>query len=79
MVLARLSGIGKKMARLRRERGRDRDDEDRQSVPQLVNAALDNLRATAVKRLETEDEGAGDAETRIVEILARAAQDIRSA
>jgi DNA-binding PadR family transcriptional regulator len=81
MVLARLSGIGKKMARLRRERGRDRDEEDRQSVPQLVNAALDNLRATAVKRLETEDveAGAGDAETRIVEILARAAQDIRNA
>jgi hypothetical protein len=41
-----------------------------------VSAALDNLRATAVKRLETEDE---DAETRIVEILARAAQDIRKA
>ena len=40
-------------------------------MPQLVNAALDNLRATAVKRLESEDEaGAGDAETRIVEILA---------
>src|SRR5512135_186972 len=65
MVLARLSGIGKKMARLRRERGRDRDEEDRQNMPQLVNAALDNLRATAVKRLETEDV---EAETRIVEI-----------
>jgi DNA-binding PadR family transcriptional regulator len=75
MVLARLSGIGKKMARLRRDRGRERDEEDRQSVPQLVNAALDNLRSVAVKRLATEDD---DAETRIVEILARAAQDIRN-
>ena len=74
LVLARLSGIGKKMARMRRERGSDRDED--QSVPQLVGAALDNLRATAVKRLETEDD---DAETRIVEILARAAQDIRKA
>ena len=73
LVLARLSGLGKKMARMRRERS-DRDDD--QSVPQLVNAALDNLRATTVKRLETEDE---DAETKIVEILARAAQDIRKA
>lgn len=74
LVLARLSGLGKKMARMRRERGSDRDDD--QSVPQLVSAALDNLRATAVKRLEAQDE---DAETRIVEILARAAQDIRKA
>jgi DNA-binding PadR family transcriptional regulator len=73
LVLARLTGIGKKMARMRRDRS-DRDEE--QSVPQLVNAALDNLRTTAVKRLETEDD---DAETRIVEILARAAQDIRNA
>jgi DNA-binding PadR family transcriptional regulator len=74
LVLARLSGLGKKMARMRRERGNDRDED--QSVPQLVGAALDNLRATAVKRLETEDD---EAETRIVEILARAAQDIRKA
>jgi hypothetical protein len=43
-----------------------------------VGAALDNLRSAAVKRLEADDE-AGDAETRIVEILARAAQDIRNA
>ncbi|HEY8264712.1 MAG TPA: PadR family transcriptional regulator [Methyloceanibacter sp.] len=74
LVLARLSGLGKKMARMRRERGNDRDED--QSVPQLVGAALDNLRATAVKRLETEDD---EAETKIVEILARAAQDIRKA
>jgi len=44
-------------------------------VPQLVGAALDNLRAAAAKRLESQN---GEAETRIVEILARAAQDIRS-
>ena len=44
-------------------------------MPQLVDAALDNLRSVTVKRLETED---SEAETRIVEILARAAQDIRN-
>jgi hypothetical protein len=45
-------------------------------VPQLVDAALDNLRSATVKRLETED---AEAETRIVEILARAAQDVKNA
>src|SRR5689334_23895810 len=38
LVLARLSGLGKKMARMRRERGSDRDED--QNVPQLVSAAL---------------------------------------
>ena len=71
MVLARLAAIGEKLARMRRKWTRESDEEE--SVPQLVDAALDNLREVAVKRLETSD----DAETRIVEILARAAQDIR--
>ena len=75
MILARLAAIGSKMARARRAFGRDRDREDAQNVPQLVDAALDNLRSVTVKRLETED---SEAETRIVEILARAAQDIRN-
>lgn len=81
MVLERLSTIGKKVARMRKRFGRDDEDEGR-NVPKLVDAALDNLRAVAVKRLEAEtgeEAGAGDAETRIVEILARAAQDIRNA
>jgi hypothetical protein len=43
-------------------------------VPPLVQAALDNLRAVAAKRLESGEE----VEARVVEILARAAQDIRS-
>jgi DNA-binding PadR family transcriptional regulator len=75
MILARLASIGKKMARMRRAWGKgDRDEDERHAVPQLVDAALDNLRATAQKRLEGEE----DAETRIVEILARAAQEIRN-
>jgi DNA-binding PadR family transcriptional regulator len=78
MVLERLDTIGKKVARLRRRFRSDEEDEERR-VPRLVDAALDNLRAAAIKRLEAEGEKEGDAETRIVEILARAAQDIRGA
>jgi DNA-binding PadR family transcriptional regulator len=74
MVLERLAAIGKKLAR--RRRAWERHENEAKGVPQLVDAALDNLRVTAVKRLETEDD---DAETRIVEILARAAQDIKNA
>ena len=73
MVLERLAAIGEKLAR--RRRYWSGQDEENESVPQLVGAALDNLRAAAAKRLESQN---GEAETRIVEILARAAQDIRS-
>jgi DNA-binding PadR family transcriptional regulator len=76
MILDRLAGIGKKLAR--RRRAWEKHENEAKGVPQLVDAALDNLRAVTLKRLETDDE-AGDAETRIVEILARAAQDIRGA
>ena len=88
-VLERMSMIGEKAKRIRahfargeeddgehrggrRGRGRDRDD-DRSSVPPLVRAALDNLREVAAKQIEANE----DAETRIVEVLARAAQEIR--
>ncbi len=74
MVLERLAAIGEKLAR-RRRAWRGRNEEETSRVPQLVDAALENLRAAAGKRLEGEN---GEAETRIVEILARAAQDIRS-
>ena len=74
MVLERLVAIGEKLSR-RRRWSSDRDEE-RADVPKLVDAALENLRAAAVKRLEAED---GEAETRIVEILARAAQDVKNA
>jgi DNA-binding PadR family transcriptional regulator len=72
MVLERLEAIGKKLARRRRaweERYGEQND-----MPPLVQAALDNLRVIATKQLESDE----NAETRIVEILARAAQDIRS-
>jgi DNA-binding PadR family transcriptional regulator len=70
MVLERLSAIGEKLARKRRRR-----ESEEESVPKLVEAALDNLRTTAVKQLEKN----ADAETAIVEILMRAAKDVRSA
>ncbi len=76
MVLARLAAIGEKLSRMRRKWNREGDEAEAPSVPKLVDAALDNLREVAVKRLDAASE-AGDAETRIVEILARAAQDIR--
>src|SRR6188472_1515186 len=70
MVIERLEAVGKKLARRRRaweERHGEQND-----VPPLVQAALDNLRAVAAKRLESGEE----VEARVVEILARAAQDI---
>ena len=89
-VLERMSMIGEKAKRIRahfardeeddgehrgrrRGHGRHRDDDDRSSVPPLVRAALDNLREVAAKQIEANE----DAETRIVEVLARAAQEMR--
>jgi DNA-binding PadR family transcriptional regulator len=71
-ILERLAAIGRKLAR--RRRAWEQRFGDEKGVPQLVGAALDNLRAEAAKRLEHD----ADAETRIVEVLARAAQDIRN-
>jgi DNA-binding PadR family transcriptional regulator len=72
MVLARLAAIGEKLDRMRRK-WRSEGDEEETNVPKLVDAALENLREVAVKRLEA----GTDAEARIVEILMRAANDIR--
>jgi len=90
-VLERMSAIGEKAKRIREHfsrdergdegerggrhhrRGRDRDDDERSSVPPLVRAALDNLREVAAKQIDANE----DAETRIVEVLARAAQELR--
>jgi DNA-binding PadR family transcriptional regulator len=89
-VLARLSAIGEKATRIRehfarpeyedegrgRRRGRGdrgRGDDDRDSVPPLVRAALENLRDIAAGQIEADE----DAETKIVEVLARAAQELK--
>jgi DNA-binding PadR family transcriptional regulator len=68
-VLERLAAIGERAARWR---GRERDERRGPAFSPLVEAALDNLRAAAAKRL------ADDAEAEaVVEILARAAADLR--
>lgn len=89
-VLERMSAVGEKVKRMRehfsrgesdedegrgrrRGRGRDRDDDDRSGVPPLVRAALDNLREVAEQVIE----GDADAETKVVELLARAAQEMK--
>jgi DNA-binding PadR family transcriptional regulator len=88
-VLERMSAVGDKAKRIRehfarpeyddehrgRRRGRHRDGDDRDSVPLLVRAALDNLHEVAARQIEAD----ADAETRIVEVLARAAQEMKKA
>jgi DNA-binding PadR family transcriptional regulator len=85
-VLERMSAIGEKAKRIRehfarpeyddderrgRRRGRGRDEDGR--VPPLVRAALDNLRDVAEQVIE----GNADAEAKVVELLARAAQELK--
>jgi DNA-binding PadR family transcriptional regulator len=71
VVLDRLAAIGDKVAR-RRERFGGEDDR-RTSFPPLVRAALDNLREVAAKRLVDDAE----AEAKVVEVLARAAGELK--
>jgi len=85
-VLERMSAIGEKAKRIRehfarpeyddderrgRRRVRGRGEDDR--VPPLVRAALDNLREVAEQVIESD----ADAETKVVELLARAAQELK--
>ncbi|MGO4725972.1 MULTISPECIES: PadR family transcriptional regulator [unclassified Inquilinus] len=70
-ILGRLFAIGEKMARVNRAFGGDRERSSR--LPALVHAALDNLREVAGHKID----GDAEAETQIVEILARAAAEIR--
>src|SRR6266542_3188641 len=72
-VLERLAAIGEKVARMRRRFGGE--DEDRRRMPPLVRAALENLREVAAKRLGDDAE----AEAKVVEVLARAAAELKKA
>ena len=71
-VLERLALIGERVTRMRRRFGGD-DDEDRRRMPPLVRAALENLREVAAKRLDDDAE----AEAKVVEVLARAAAELK--
>jgi DNA-binding PadR family transcriptional regulator len=71
-VLERLAAVGERFGRMHRMD--DEDDGGRgPKLPPLVRAALDNLRAVATERLGNDAE----AETKLVEVLARAAADLR--
>ena len=72
-VLERFAAVGRKIARMRRRSAEDDDSRRGANVPPLVKAAFDNLREVAIKQLE----GDTEAEAKIVEILARAAGDLR--
>ena len=82
-VLERMSAVGDKVKCMREHfgraeydderRGRRRGGRDDDGVPPLVRAALDNLREVAGKQIEADEE----AETRIVEVLARAAAELK--
>ena len=71
VVLDRLATLGERVNRMRRAARGDRDN--RRSLPPLVEAAFDHLRETVGKRLEND----ADAESRLVEILARAATELQ--
>src|ERR1700730_16786895 len=70
-LLDRLGTIGERVSRWRRMSGRDGDD--RRAVPPLVEAALSNLREAAVTQIDAH----AQAEARVVEILARAALEMK--
>jgi DNA-binding PadR family transcriptional regulator len=75
-VLERLSAFGERVTRMRRRFGGDDDDDSRgPRVPSLVRAALKNLREVAAERLEDD----ADAEAKVVEVLARAASELKKA
>ena len=71
VVLARLTALGERAMRLRRAAEDERDS--RRALPPLVDAALAHLRETVGKRLDDDAE----AQSHLVEILARAAADLQ--
>jgi DNA-binding PadR family transcriptional regulator len=71
VVIERLTALGERVNRWRRTTRGERGD--RQSLPTLVEAALDHLRETLGKKLEDDAE----AEAGLVEILARTDAELR--
>lgn len=66
-LLERLEAVGERAREYRSER------DDQPKVPRLVRSALENLRDVAEERLK----GDPDAEAKVVEILARAAGEVK--
>jgi DNA-binding PadR family transcriptional regulator len=69
VVLDRLSAIGERVSRWRRASRGERGAQ----LPPLVDAAINHLRDIVAKRLESD----ADAESRLVEILARTAAELQ--
>jgi DNA-binding PadR family transcriptional regulator len=74
-VLERLAAIGERVSRMRRRFDSDDDDRRGAKVSPLLRAAIDNLREVAAARLEADAE----AEAKLVEVLARAAAELKKA
>ena len=66
-VLERLTSVGEQV------RARRDENDERQRTPRLVRAAFENLRDVAAERLK----GDADAEAKVIEVLARAAAELR--
>jgi DNA-binding PadR family transcriptional regulator len=67
-LLERLEAVGERARQARSQ------DDDRPTVPRLVRSALYNLRDVAAERLKRD----ADAEAKVVEILARAATELKN-
>ncbi len=72
-IIGRLSEIGLKMGKVRRWMGAEREPPAGPELPRLIEAALENLRDVARAKLAENPR----AETRLVEILAGVANDLR--
>ena len=71
-VLERLASVGARAGRMRRRFGRD-EERDGPRGSRLVRAAFEDLRELAAERLRNDAE----AEPKVVEVLARAAAELR--
>ena len=71
-MLDRLVAVGARFARMRRSAEQD-SDRSGSSLPPLVRAAFDNLRVVAAEKIEADFAN----EAKIVDVLARAAIDLR--
>jgi DNA-binding PadR family transcriptional regulator len=70
-VLERLVAVGERVKARRSDE--DNNERSRARVPRLVRAAFENLRDVAAERLKDN----GDSEAKVVEVLARAAAELK--
>jgi DNA-binding PadR family transcriptional regulator len=72
-MLGRLAAVGARFARMRRSTEQDGDNGRGSALPSLVRAAFDNLRTAAAENIEADSAN----EAKIVDVLARAAMELR--